>query len=556
MRALLPPTAASSAAALVASALVAASSNSASARTLSPMPESLVIDTGRIPWLPPPDEGLLFQWRGEYQLRPIGFTNTPLQPFGAVPNSSQLGQEFRLTNWLRNTFRLQIGKTFEVVAQIDFPALEMIAGKPTQFVSAALYPFDKRQAFRVDPRWLYVQWDSPVGRFRVGQQPLHWGMGLVWNDGNRPVLFGDYLDGSIVERILYAVKPGGKDSDVTLAAAGDLVFEDQFATLTDGAHAFQGMITAAYSDHDENYYNQTRANRFGIAGVFRHQDQNDTDASIDLNTKFHTYTIDVAGQFATDIPGSDAYVFGAAEFAYALGTTQVYRPVSGGSADAAIANISSYGGAAHFGLARMTKHEHNPWAWMVSNFEWGYASGDSNPFDESFSQFNLNPNHQVGLVLFGSLMNWKSARAATILRDPALTPKPPAGTVWVPTNGGVSNAVYVYSETIVRPVRELDLKLGIIFAEATASIVDPALSTADSLVNYEGGDPEALGYGVEVDIGVQYRLAIEPWLTVSFGAEGGMLFPGHGFNDIHENGLANQFLGMGRLGVYYGVDEP
>lgn len=54
--------------------------------------------------------------------------------------------------------------------------------------------------------------------------------------------------------------------------------------------------------------------------------KNKNDTNVDLHTKFHTYTIDVAGQFATDIPGSNAYVFGAAEFAYALGTTQVDRP--------------------------------------------------------------------------------------------------------------------------------------------------------------------------------------------------------------------------------------
>lgn len=207
-------------------------------------------------------------------------------------------------------------------------------------------------------------------------------------------------------------------------------------------------------------------------------------------------------------------------------------------------------------MAQPSKGQGDPWAWLVSNFERGYASGDPNPFDTTFSQFNLNPNHQVGLVLFGSVLNWKTARAATILRDPALTPNPPAGTLWVPTNGGVSNAAYVYSETVVRPVRALDLKLGIIFAQATAAIVDPALSTSGSLVNYDGGDPEALGYGVEVDFGVQYRLAVANWLTVAFGAEGGILFPGHGFDDIAENSLANQFLGMGRLGIYYGANAP
>ena len=124
---------------------------------------------------------------------------------------------------------------------------------------------------------LLTQWFDAhlIGIVRVGQQPNHWGMGILANDGNHPTLFGDYRYGSISERILFATKPGGESSDFVIALAGDLVFRDQNAKLARGDQAFQGVL-AAYWERGQN--------QVGVFSTLRRQR---TDRA---SAPFSTYT--------------------------------------------------------------------------------------------------------------------------------------------------------------------------------------------------------------------------------------------------------------------------
>src|SRR5205807_197801 len=124
-------------------------------------------------------------------------------------------------------------------------------------------PRDDYNGFgNLQPRWLYAQYRLPFGVVRVGQQPNHWGMGILANDGDHPSLFGDYRYGSISERILFATKPGGKDSDFLVVLAGDIVYRDQTARLSRNQQALQGVLAALY-EHDYN--------RLGVFSTLRHQ---------------------------------------------------------------------------------------------------------------------------------------------------------------------------------------------------------------------------------------------------------------------------------------------
>ena len=90
----------------------------------------------------------------------------------------------------------------------------VVVGDIARDTRADATPRDDYNGFsNVQPRWLYAQYRLPFGIVRIGQQPNHWGMGILANDGDHPTLFGDYRYGSISERILFATKPGGKDSD-------------------------------------------------------------------------------------------------------------------------------------------------------------------------------------------------------------------------------------------------------------------------------------------------------------------------------------------------------
>jgi len=505
--------------------------------------DRFVLDTGRVPVAPPKPDTLHIQLHGQYQLRLSGLSDLPLAQFGGDAQSGSLGQTVRLVHWLRITPRLQYRDKLQVVGQIDVPR-GFIAGQTTRHVQAAEHAMDKRQPLEVAPRWLYLDWMSPVGLVRVGQQPSHWGMGILANDGDHPTLFGDYRDSSIVERVLFATRPGGKDSPFNVALAGDLVFKDPNANLVDGDRAFEGVLAAFYQDRDDNM--------IGLYGVYRDQRRNnDAPLAREFNEKLQVWVMDSAGRFNAKIPGARGHVFGGYEVAYILGKTNYVRTLTQ-TQNNSLEDVRQLGAAAHLGAVTTAGQGDQRWGDFVASLEWGWASGDSNPNDGVEKRFTFDPNHNVGLIIFNEALAWKTARAATVAEDPALSARPNPGADLLPTNGGVAGATYLNPGIVVRPVRQLDLKGGAVIAQTTADFVDPVyVGTNGRFRNYDRGSPKSHDLGLELDAGVEYRLALDYGMKLQLGAQGGVFFPGGAFTDGAGHGMANQYIGVGRLGLQY-----
>ncbi|MEB2311301.1 MAG: hypothetical protein OZ928_05595 [Polyangiaceae bacterium] len=501
----------------------------------------LVLDTGRAPVKPPASDLLEFQIHGEYQVRAYALTDLPLAPFGLAPDSAHLGQTVRVLHWLRLTPRLDVGAKLAVVAQLDVPS-GFFAGQETLHVDAADEPYDQRNPLRLAPRWLYLDWKSPIGLFRVGQQPSHWGMGIIANDGDHPRVFGDYRGGSRVERLLFATRPGGESSPFNVAVAGDLVFKDQNADLLDGERAWQGVVAAFYENRKEDMV--------GLYGVYRHQTRDGANAP-GFTEKLEVWGVDSSGRYSQKIPGDLGHVFGEYEVAYLFGSTDFVRTVAQTSGNER-ERLSQLGAAARLGAVLTSGAGDERFGRFVSSLEWGYASGDADPNDGTTRRFTFDPNHTVGLILFSEALAWKTARAASAAQDPRLVARPNPGTDLLPSNGGVFGATYLNPTFIVRPVRQLDLKAGAVLAQTTADFVDPVrLGTTGQFRNYDGGSARSRDLGLELDLGVEYRLALEHGMTLQLGAQGGALFPGGAFDDASGNGLGTQYLGVGRLGLQY-----
>lgn len=504
--------------------------------------ERLVLDTGRTKVAPGEKGEMRAQVHGEYQLRLTTMSDLPLLPTTSHPGTS-LGQTTRLYHWLRVTPRFQFGDSFEVVGQFDFPR-GMIAGQPTQAVGQAEEPLDERAWLGIAPRWLYVEKRASYGMWRIGQQGSHWGMGLVANDGDRPPLFGDYRQGDIVERILFATRPFGQSSPFVVAAAGDLVFRDEQAKLVDGDRALQGVLSLAY-DRD--------GNQLGVYGVYRNQKRNReaVDALTPFAEKLEVFVIDVAGKVATKIPGLNAYAFGQFEVAAITGETNVIRTIDQ-TKNGELEKIRSYGGAARIGAVKVKGRGEDRYGQFVASLEWGYASGDADPNDGTTRRFTFDPNHKVGLLLFDHALAWKTARAATAASDPELVARPMPGTHLLPSNGGIFGATYLYPTFIYRPHRALDTKLGIVIAQTTSDVVDPyQLNALGRVRNWDGGDSARHDLGMELDAGFEWRLALGHGLTLQLGAEGGVLFPGHAFDDANGQSMPTQYMAVGRAGLQY-----
>ncbi len=508
------------------------------------------LETARVMPYVPNKDFLLFSMHGEYELRFRAQSDLRLEApvRDQSPEAKVLGQNKYLYHWLRLNPRLDVGETLSFVGQIDVPR-GLVVGDLTRYESASRDALDAYRWYDVHPRELYVEWRSPIGTFRVGQQSSHWGMGLLANDGNHPQMFGDTRRGSLTERFLYATRPFGKESPFIVVAAGDLVFQDNTATLLDGDRAAQAVLAALY---------RTDFAELGLYGVARHQwrHQEAIDQYTPFTEKLTVGVVDVTGKIRGKIPGADAYAYGQAEAAAIFGSTSFIRSAYTNALDptAARANekISSLGAAATVGFVHTRKHGDDVWGDIVTELEWGYTSGDADPYDGSTHRFTFDPNHKVGLVLFDDVMRWKTARAATIASDPRLVDRPNPGLQFLSSEGGVFGATYLNPRAILRPRRWVDVKLGFVIAQATADFVDPYhVGALGSYRNYDGGNPKSRDLGFEIDSGVDFRIPIAEAIRLELGAEGGVLFPGHAFDTATGLGLENQYLLNTKMGMQF-----
>jgi hypothetical protein len=554
----------------VAAAFAAGSATASSAFADDDVPADLprlILDTARPPAQKPTPGVLRIQIHGEEQLRyehlrsfPLDITGTQLQAHpGAVSDS--LGQSDFAYHWFRLTPSVQIGDKLVIVGQADLTGV--FAGEVAHDSFSDQTPRDSVDGYsNLQPRWLYAEWLSPVGLVRVGQQPSHWGMGIVANDGDHPGLFGDYRYGNIVEQALFATKPLGPSSPFVIALAGNLVYRDNVAILANGDRAWQAIVAAFYERaHD----------MLGLYGVYRHQSTNHSSETYSpYADTIDVAILDAAGRFARPIPapGDPAFVFGSFEAATELGSTNAERTV-GQALSGQRTLVRTFGGAASAGvvLAAQRPTERCPdcgalpassaerpqlFGRVVVQVEAGYASGDADPYDDTERRFVFDPNHKVGLLLFDEVMRWQTARAAVAAQDPNLTnaQRPPAGVGLLPSNGGIFGAEYVYPTVVYRPMPFLDLKAGAVIAQTTSDFVDPyRVAVQGAYVNYRGGDARRHDLGVELDGGVEARFALGFGARLMLGAQAGVLFPGGALADAAGESMKTPWVAIGRAGM-------
>jgi len=511
--------------------------------------ERLILESGRIPPPARSPTSLGFTMHGEYQLRYRAMTDLRLEAPPIRPDLGSLGQSQYVLHWARLNPRLEFKDKIAIVGQVDV-LRGLLFGDTTTLVGAARDPLAEHQWLEVHPRYLYLEYTSQIGLLRVGQQGSHWGMGILANDGDHKPLFGDYQRGSLVERALFATTPMGKDGPLVVALAGDFVLEDNTADLIDqGDLALQGVLAVRW---------RMKQGELGVYGVLRSQTRE--GVSIDATTPFRDELfagiVDVTGKWNGRVPGSNAFVFGETEAAVVTGSTTfsrgAYGPLSMPGPEREAESIRSFGMAARIGAVRVKGRGRDAFGDRVVQLEWGYASGDANPYDGVNRRFAFDPNHNVGLVLFDQVLAWKTARAATLAGDPNLVRRPAPGLHFLPSNGGVFGAMYLHPTVIVRPRRWLDLKAGVVIAQSTADVVDPYHAGAlGSFANYDGGDERSHNLGLELDAGADARFVLSDSLKLDLGAEAGVLFPGRAFDDARGQKLPPQVLCNVKLGVNF-----
>ena len=374
-----------------------------------------------------------------------------------------------------------------------------------------------------DFRALFAEFRLPIGQVMIGQMPSSWGMGLVANSGNEEDTpdFGDVRFGDIVERAMFATKPlipllgpRGFANDVVVAVGIDLVYRDRYASLIErnggglqwGDTAWQGVMAAIWTPEEATkiaFYVARRVQQFA------------KDAG-----NLHIWIFDGTARTVQTYPAQDLQVTLEGEAAAITGGTSHATNLNALSS----VKIAQQGGAGRirFGLPQ-----------LEAEVELGYASGDSNPFDDASSGFSFNRDFKVGLVLWDEVMLFQSQNAAARLSDPNLVARPPNGIDLLPTQGAVTNALYLKPTVRWRPALlggKVRLVGSVLWARAPEPVVDPYQALLVSSPRNAYGAPAGQNYGLELDAAVTYREKLfNNKLGVELGAQYGVLFPGDVF---------------------------
>ncbi|MCA9773231.1 MAG: hypothetical protein KC466_12535, partial [Myxococcales bacterium] len=391
--------------------------------------------------------------------------------------------------------------------------------------------------FRVRKLWLEIR--TPIGEIRGGRMGSYWGLGLLANDGDGYRNdWGDARFGDIVDRVLFATKPvnlvtgGATDLNWIIAFAYDRVVDDDFANHVEKSELdlfrlFNG--NAGEQDRADQYIVSTlyRSEIFdsGLYLVWRHQNEGKnavTHARVpSTRDDTRVFVVDYYGRL--QLPLSDSTnLFVEGEIAWITGKTQqniaTDSPNPPGRSD-----VDQLGGVFRGG------YRSTPFDFEV---EFGYASGDSNPFDDNQRTFRFDRDYNPSLILFEEVLADQTATAANNLSDPNLAGFPPENADNFPTNGSVFGAVYLKGTARARPIEDLLLQASVLYARSEEDVADPFsmnVLTGGRNANFLGGRGDKRELGWELDLGAQYTCALEG-LSIVVGNQFGWLFPGEAFD--------------------------
>ncbi len=374
----------------------------------------------------------------------------------------------------------------------------------------------------------------PVGILEFGRIPSNFGFGISDNNGNAPdELFGDAHYGDTFDRILFATKPLGPQSDLVVAVLADKIIEglskfDDIIHPVAGGENCSEVICNKGDDLNQTSFvllynmgsgesdNPNYQGPIVIGNNFTYRWQNSTSSKIYNNDFFLKVNL---GLLYTNF-----------ESVVIKGTTKAL-PAQGLNSNNQIiilypkVTVDSAGWMWNFGLNTDEYRFH---------FEVGYASGDvpGKPIvpgvDQTFTQFSFHPDYNVGLIMFEYAMD-AFARDNALATEKNIELLLQSGKIsqdvanqliaslpLLLTHGAVSNALYI-NPRFTYKLFDDNLKI-------TAAYLYAKANSPRVLKN----NVELYNYGHEIDLGVKYRYE----KNVIFGLEGGVFFPGDYFRSV------------------------
>lgn len=443
-------------------------------------PGALDEDIDAEPWGPPPpppppeddeDEApspFTFQTHGYYRARLVTIDSQPVDSTGARDGVDHAAYGFMR---LRLNPELAFGYdpasiSVRLKAQID--ALDNVVFgdnarlSPTPIFAADpsrtdIFGQDLDAYFKLRRIWL--EFGIPIGQVRIGRQPSHGGLGLLFNDGNGfRNDFGDALIGSTFDRILFFTRPltianaitGGSSEETPLIVgiAYDWLAEDTlgvgiqpdpagrsavpYAFLSGGEDdVWQTVAVLAWKDLEWN--DEVSPNDELTAGlVLIHRGQDSTSTDIWIGNFFYRLLWSAFGPNGPQLyTEGEIYTIQGRSHAVALASpTLTLDPTTGRTGPELGANIWS-------GVMRAGVEDQLYSARLEAGFSTGQPSRGVPVGIDELTQRPVNPAYQVGLLLYPVVLAARTANAY----PSELT-----------SRGGIWNSIYVLPQARFRPI--------------------------------------------------------------------------------------------------------
>jgi hypothetical protein len=397
----------------------------------------------------------------------------------------------------------------------------------------------------VNLRRLYVDLLTPIGKFRLGRQPSHWGLGIFQNDGNDwDSLFGDTFD-----RFLYIGKYDfSNGSNLAFATLVDFAFQNVGNPAID---LLEKPVTG--SSHDTYQFTQAllyqRPHFEGgiYAGFrFRNGTSGTVGTALGLDPNGSGNLVSVPG--ARDGNTETVYIDGYVKWEHDPITVQAEYVFLGGKigTGACINAVQVPPGftnplpnpiclngtndiATNLGALEVDgKHDQHEWKFIS-----GFSQGDSSPLSHRITQFGFRPDYHVGLLLFQEPLGTSPAiqvGGKTVL-----------GNVPV-TSNFVNNAIYVGAtykhrfdlSHIIPQAQWIKVGAHVVTAWAPSRVLDVDFEQITGIQGLPRVVNSSSWYGLETDLIVEAKF----FEHVFWNMTAAFLLPG-GAYDIKNNDLSN-----------------
>lgn len=525
---------------------------------------------------------------GSYRLL---FSNQSDIPLGVRDTGSPVAT-LGATNFLEH--RLRVGSLFrygKLEFDLEIDALNGLVNAPANGLVPALVG-PEAGAPRPDPadplrnrayglsfnsfavRSAMLTYKSNIGNFAIGPTTFEWGQGMLSNDGSGPrtrggrevmdETFGDARYGDRAFRVMYATKPlyylsgGTIEENVTSVIGFDLVLQDETAKLIRPTHEADrvndgaGFLERVLRDRSYQAVLALKHERGGYSsGIFATRrwmsfptkPLQDGFVTLPFATDLQVWAVDLALDYEKKLSEKTS-VYAAFEGALVTGSTNYVRNATCTGADEdSHCSVFQQGFVARTGV-----HVGD----LSFDLLGGYASGDGNPFDSSVTNFRMDRDFKVGLILFDQVVAWQSAAQVRRASDPTITNEPSAGVELLSTAGSITNAAFVNPTVRYQASKNLNVMGGVLWGMAPQRYTDAFWVTRTSEKTNLFGVPAGSSYGFEFDLGASYTRELASGIDLNFGIQGGYFLPGDAFAiDTEGNTMKPVYLTKVRTAVVF-----